>query len=181
MGAIVVTGVPGIGKTTVMEKASKAKKIEIVNYGTVMFEIAKKFGIENRDELRKLSPKKQREIQEIAAEKIHEMGDIILDTHSTIKTLKGYLPGLPEWVLKKLKPEVIVLVEAAPQEIAKRRQKDKSRERDKEMIEEIKEHQMINRYIATAYSAISGATVKIIYNHDNKVEDAAKALISVIT
>ena len=180
MGIIVVTGVPGIGKSTVMEKASIAKDIEIVNYGTVMFEIAKKFGVEKRDDIRKLESFKQREIQEKAAERIHEMGDVILDTHCTIKTPKGYLPGLPEFVLKKLKPEVIVLVEATPEEIAGRRQKDKTRERDNEMISEIEEHQMINRYTSMAYSAISGITVKIIYNHDNRIDEAAKALISVI-
>lgn len=180
MGIIVVTGVPGIGKSTVMEKASIAKDIEIINYGTVMFEIAKKFGVEKRDDIRKLESFKQREIQEKAAERIHEMGDVILDTHCTIKTPKGYLPGLPEFVLKKLKPEVIVLVEATPEEIAGRRQKDKTRERDNEMISEIEEHQMINRYTSMAYSAISGITVKIIYNHDNRIDEAAKALISVI-
>lgn len=180
MGVIVVTGVPGIGKSTVMEKASKVKDIEIVNYGSVMFETAQKFGIRKRDEMRKLDPEKQRMVQEKAAEKIHEMGDVILDTHCTIKTPKGYLPGLPEWVLKKLKPEVIVLVEATPQEIAGRRQKDKSRDRDKEMIGEIEEHQMINRYTSMAYSTVCGATVRIINNHDNRVEEAAEALISVI-
>lgn len=180
MGIIVVTGVPGIGKTTVMEKASRAKDIEIVNYGTVMFEIAKNFGIQKRDEMRKLIPEKQREVQEKAADNIHKMGSVILDTHCTIKTPRGYLPGLPEWVLKKIKPEVIVLVEATPQEIAGRRQKDKSRERDKEIIEDIEEHQMINRFTAIAYSTICRATVKIIYNHDNRVDEAVIALISVI-
>ena len=72
------------------------------------------------------------------------------------------------------------MVEATPEEIAGRRQKDKTRERDNEMISEIEEHQMINRYTSMAYSAISGITVKIIYNHDNRIDEAAKALISVI-
>jgi adenylate kinase len=33
---------------------------------------------------------------------------------------------------------------------------------------------MINRAAAMAYAALSGATVKIVFNHDNAVDDAVK-------
>ncbi len=111
----VVTGVPGVGKTSVMEGIAREKGIRIVNFGTVMLEIAKSKGlVEDRDQIRKLPVEVQRDIQQKAGQKIFEMGNALIDTHCTIKTPGGYYPGLPEWVLKTLKPNRIVLVEATP-------------------------------------------------------------------
>ncbi|HEC94388.1 MAG TPA: AAA family ATPase, partial [Thermoplasmatales archaeon] len=60
MGVIVVTGIPGVGKTTVMKKAAEGMNIRFVTFGTVMIEIAQRLGLaRDRDEMRKLSLKKQ--------------------------------------------------------------------------------------------------------------------------
>jgi adenylate kinase len=177
---MVVTGVPGVGKTSVMEGVAKEKGLKIVNYGTVMFEVAKNEDlVKHRDQIRKLSIAVQRDIQEKAAQRIFEMGNVIVDTHCTIKTPGGYYPGLPEWVLKKLKPDRIVLVEATVDEIVRRRAKDDSRTRDEEGIEGIKEHQMINRYVAMAYSMLTGASVKIVFNHDDALEKTIKEVLEI--
>jgi adenylate kinase len=175
LGVIVVTGIPGVGKTTVMKNAAAGMEINFITFGTVMVEIAKEIGyVKDRDDMRKLTLDQQRELQVLSAEKVESMKNVILDTHCTIKTPQGYMPGLPEWVINKLKPKSIVLVEADPEEIYNRRKNDTSRNRDPDTIEEINEHQMINRAAAMAYSAISGATVKIVFNHDNKLDEAVK-------
>ncbi|OYT61350.1 adenylate kinase [Thermoplasmatales archaeon ex4484_30] len=171
---VILAGIPGAGKTTVITKALKEKDMKFVTYGTVMFEIAKKMGVKARDEIRKLPAEKQREIQKKAAEEISRMGDVIVDTHCTIKTKEGYLPGLPYEVLKKLNPRLIILVEASEEEIIERRTKDKDiRDRDVESIEEIKEHQLMNKIAAMTYAALTGATVKIVKNNDGMLEIAA--------
>jgi adenylate kinase len=181
MGVIVVTGIPGVGKTTVMKKASEGMDIEFVTFGTVMIDIAKEIGlVKDRDEMRKLTLEQQKELQIKSAEKIASMGTVILDTHCTIKTLKGYLPGLPEWVIKKLNPTAIVVVEADPKEIFDRRASDSSRNRDPDTKEQINEHQMVNRSAAMAYAALSGATVKIVFNHDNAIDAAVKQAAPVL-
>lgn len=184
---VVVTGIPGTGKTTVASKAMELLHKEGINYrmityGDVMIEIAKSKGIaEDRDSMRKLDPKTQRNIQELAAEKIGSMeGNILVDTHCTIKTPRGYLPGLPEWVLRRLKPNAIILVEAKPEEIISRRSKDKSRTRDEETPESIQLHQDTNRNIAAAYSMLTGATVKIIQNPEKGIENAAREMAEVL-
>ncbi len=172
---VILAGIPGAGKTTVIKETLEEKSMKFVTYGTVMFDIAKKMGVKGRDDIRKLPIEKQLHIQKRAAEKIHEMGDVIVDTHCTIKTKAGYLPGLPYDILKKLKPRLIVLVEAAEQEIMQRRTKDKNiRERDVEDIEEIKEHQLMNRVAAMTYAALTGATVKIVKNNDGLLKTAAR-------
>jgi adenylate kinase len=186
MSVIVVTGTPGAGKTTVLKAALEmaAKEYVVVNYGDAMFETAAKAEhVKNRDELRKLPSSTQKKIQRRAAEKIAgkaENSCIIVDTHCTIKTPTGYLPGLPMWVLEALKPEKFVLIEAEPLEIVGRRRKDESRIRDAEVAADIEEHQQANRAIAMAYAALTGATVKIIKNHDDKLEDAARNLVSIL-
>ena len=175
MGVIVVTGIPGVGKTTVMKQAAEGIDIEFVTFGSVMIDIAKEIGlVKDRDEMRKLTLEQQKDLQIRSAEKVASMGDVILDTHCTVKTPKGYMPGLPEWVLKKLKPTAIVVVEADPDEIFNRRAKDATRNRDPDSEEEIAEHQQINRAAAMSYATLTGATVKIVFNHDDAIDEAVK-------
>ena len=175
MGVIIVTGIPGVGKTTVMKKAAKGMDIQFVTFGTVMIDIAKEMGLaKDRDEMRELSLEQQKQLQIKTAEKVAQMKNVIVDTHCTIKTPRGYMPGLPEWVIKKLNPTALVVVEADSEEIYNRRAKDATRNRDPDSEEEIAEHQQINRAIAMAYAALTGATVKIVFNHDNAIDDAVK-------
>jgi len=181
VGVIVVTGIPGVGKTTVMQRAAEGMDIEFVTFGTVMSDIAIKTGlVKDRDEMRKLSLEQQRTLQIKTAEKIGKMKNVIVDTHCTVKTPKGYMPGLPEWVLKKLNPTAIVIVEADPKEIYNRRAKDATRNRDPDSVEKIAEHQLINRAAAMAYATLTGATVKIVFNHDNALDDAVKEAAPVL-
>ncbi len=181
MGVIVVTGIPGVGKTTVMQKAAEGMDIQFVTFGTVMIDIAKELGlVKDRDEMRKLTLDQQKQLQIKTAEKVGKMKNVVLDTHCTVKTPKGYMPGLPEWVLRKLNPTAIVIVEADPQEIFNRRAKDTTRNRDPDSVEKIAEHQMINRAAAMAYATLTGATVKIVFNHDNALDAAVKEAEPVI-
>jgi len=181
MGVIVVTGISGVGKTTVMKKAAEGMDIEFVTFGTIMIDIAKEIGlVKDRDEMRKLTLDQQRDLQIRAAEIAGGMKNVVVDTHCTIKTPKGYMPGLPESVIKKLKPNTIVLVEADPEEIYNRRLKDITRNRDPDSKDKIAEHQQMNRAVAMAYAAISGATVKIVFNHDNAIDAAVKEAAPVL-
>jgi adenylate kinase len=181
LGIIVVTGIPGVGKTTVMKKAAEGMDINFVTFGTVMIEIAQEMKlVKDRDEIRKLTLEQQKKLQIKTAEKIAKMKNVILDTHCTIKTPKGYMPGLPEWVVKKINPIAIVLVEADPEEIYNRRANDKTRNRDPDTKEQINEHQMINRAAAMAYAALTGSTVKIVFNHDNAIDEAVKQATPVL-
>ncbi|MBU4245465.1 MAG: adenylate kinase [Nanoarchaeota archaeon] len=179
---VILTGIPGSGKTSILTESvavlnREGKKTVSVNFGDVMFETS---GVAHRDEMRKLPQEKQVENQKKAAEKIAQMArreNVIVDTHCTIKTPLGYLCGLPEWVLKNIKPNVIVLVEADPSEIKSRRDSDESRKRDEESSEDIDAHQILNRAAAISYCMLTGATMKIIKNRNDYLLDAVKDLI----
>ncbi|MBQ3473730.1 MAG: adenylate kinase, partial [Methanobrevibacter sp.] len=120
MKLVVLTGIPGSGSTTVLNKALEEVDYLHLNYGDIMTEIAIGEGIvDNRDALRKLPAETQKEIQAKAAKEIKQRSEndnVIVDTHCTINTPAGFLPGLPIWVLEELQPDLFVMVEANPVE-----------------------------------------------------------------
>lgn len=184
MKLIVLTGIPGSGSTTVLERTLKEVNYVHLNYGDVMTEIAIDNGLaSDRDELRKLSPETQKKIQKEAGAKIKKSSEnenVIVDTHCTISTPSGFLPGLPQWVLEKLKPNIFVLIESNPDEIMFRRISDESRTRDLEMYDDIKLHQEMNRATSMAYATLTGATVKILENHDGQLDLIVNQLVETI-
>lgn len=184
MKVVVIAGIPGSGSTTVLDHALENLDFINVNYGDAMLQIAQEKGIvEDRDELRMLSPDVQKEIQKSAAKSIRErskQNNIIVDTHCTIKTPAGFLPGLPKWVLEELQPDIFVLIEADADEILLRRISDTTRTRDMEMLKDINLHQEMNRSVSMAYAALTGATVKIIENHNDQLDNSVADMVETL-
>ena len=184
---VIITGVPGVGKTTVINEAlaklkSEGVEYQPINFGSFMFEVAKSEGlVENRDQMRTLDRADQKRLQQHAAQAIAKIpGNVMIDTHASVKTPKGYLAGLPEWVLRELMPDVIILVETDNDQILMRRLTDDTRNRDKEGARSISEHQEFNRSIAAAYAMMTGCTIKIIINSDHLLDFAAAEMADVL-
>lgn len=183
---VIVTGVPGVGKTTVLNGALElcreaGKNVALLNYGNVMFEEASKRGlVKARDEMRHLPVRIQVDLQLRASELIRQAeGNVILDTHMFINTPDGYMPGIPSWVAGSLKPDAIVLLEAEPEEISRRRNKDAAiRARESDTPERINEHQMMGRAGAAAISVQTGCTVVVLRNREGGHMEAARTIAS---
>ena len=184
MKLVVLTGIPGSGSSTLLGKALDNVDYVHLNYGDIMTEIAIKENIvQDRDALRKLSAEIQKEIQAKAAKEIKQRSEednVIVDTHCTINTPSGFLPGLPIWVLEELKPDLFILIEADPDEIIFRRLNDDTRVRDAQKAKDIQLHQEMNRATAMAYATLTGATVKILNNHDNHLDSSVSKLVDVL-
>jgi adenylate kinase len=182
---VVLTGVPASGGTTVTKKAiekleAEGQPFRMVTYSDVMLDEALRRGwVKVRDDIRKLDPVQQRDLQKIAARAIAQTGTtaLVVDTHATVRTAQGYLPGLPTWVLDELKPDLILIVEAAPSEIIRRRNDDKSRQRDTQDEAAVQQHQDVNKAICMAYAAYTGATVRILQNPDGQLDKAVAELV----
>jgi adenylate kinase len=181
----VVLGIPGVGKTTVLEAAAKHVELRRLNFGDHMFAEATKEGlVKDRDEMRKLPRHTQVTLQQRAAETLFKKsreGNCIVDTHASIKTPRGYMPGLPEPVLRALSPDAIVIVESNPKDIYGRRNKDSTRARDADTVEDIEQHQMLNRAFAAVYADLTNSTVLIVKNEEGRVEDAGKRIAHVFS
>jgi adenylate kinase len=184
---VIITGVPGVGKTTVVNEALKKLSLEgveykSINFGTFMFEVAMNEKIvQDRDQMRTLDRAVQKKLQQYAAKAISQIqGNVLIDTHASVKTPKGYLAGLPEWVLREIMPDSIVLVETDDDQILMRRLTDETRSRDKEGSRSIAEHQQFNRSFAAAYAMLTGCTVKIVINADFLLDRAAEDMATVL-
>ncbi len=184
---VMITGIPGVGKSTITRLALKRTAINfrLVNFGDLMFEEAVKQGlVKHRDEMRKLDPMVQKQLQLRAAQRIVEIArdePVLLDTHATIRTPLGYLLGFPKEVIETIRPNFIVIIEATPSEILGRRLRDLKRDRDVETEEQIQRHQDLNRAAAISYAMHSDALIKIIENHEDKgLEEAVNELVQVL-
>jgi adenylate kinase len=175
----IIVGIPGVGKTTVITRAAEMlnqkRKTTVVVFGTVMFEEAKKMGLKSRDEMRRMPVEDQRRLQEMAAQRIADMRDdiVLIDTHLFINTGEGYYPGLPMRLLSIMKPTNLVMVAAEPKEIAERRKKDQTRQRDIISAEDIQKELDISRVMVASCSILTGAPFAIIMNSDGGEDEAA--------
>ena len=175
----VVMGLPGAGKTTILKRfKEKHPNWKILIYGTLMIEKAKAFGVKDRDELRKSPIELQKKIQKEVAKELSkiEEKEVILDTHATIRTNNGYWPGLPKEVLEMLKVEGIILITAPYKEILERREKDKTRQRDKETEESLAMQDFMNKAICSTYAYEKNCSVMIIVNRNGELERAVGEL-----
>ena len=184
---VVIVGIPGVGKTTLVTRLvelikQKNKTVSVHSYGTVMLDEAMKNGVKDRDELRALPIEKQKELQKLAAEKISSMSDdvIFIDTHAFISTKAGFYPGLPNYVIQIMQPTNFIAITASPDEIHNRRMKDETRNRDPISIEDIKKELAVQDAMLSSCSVLSGSPMKVIFNHEGKVEKAADAVIGAI-
>ena len=184
---IIMVGIPGVGKTTLLSKIvehlkNHDKSVSVISFGTLMFEVAKENGLNDRDELRKLPVSRQQELQKIAAEKIaqHNEQVIIIDTHTFINSPEGYYPGLPEHVLKIIKPTNFVSVSAKPEEVYNRRMSDTTRNRDKITLTNVKKELDAQSGIISACAVITGSPVKHVLNREGKVDEAADKIINAL-
>jgi adenylate kinase len=184
---VVMVGIPGVGKTTLLSEMEEIikdhhKSVSVLSFGTLMFDVAKENGLSDRDELRKLPVSEQQKLQKLAAEKIavHDEDVVIIDTHAFISSQEGYYPGLPEHVLKIIKPTNFVSVSAKPEEIYNRRMSDTTRNRDKITLANVKKELDAQSGMISACAVITGSPVKYILNREGKVDEAADKIINAI-
>ncbi|HDN75811.1 MAG TPA: adenylate kinase [Acidilobales archaeon] len=195
---VVMVGLPGVGKTTVINLAVKKLKekgygVEVINFGDFMLKFMTEKGYaKDRDEIRRLPLTIQQEAQAKSAREIRRRFEEassryegtfigIVDTHALIKTETGLWPGLPKYVIEELRPHTIVVVEALPSEIVARQLRDRTRYRADYAKEElVRELLNLNRVFAISSATLVGASVSIVVNREGKAEEAAEEVVKVI-
>ena len=186
---IIVAGVPGVGKTTILQELETVAReknvpLKIVNFGNVMNDLFKKQGKDiHRDRMRRQDIELQSKVQQQAAGRIAKMpgnSALVVDTHMFVKTTDGIWPGTPIKVLKALDPSLIILIEADPEEVARRRTVDTSRERDSKGIDDAEADLQWSRYMASANAVLAGVPIQIVQNRDGQLRKSAEDLLKII-
>ena len=184
---VIVVGVPGVGKSTILSNATttlqkKGTSLSTVVFGSVMFEEAKKLGINDRDQIRKQTIDVQQRLQNLTADHISRLNDsiVVVDTHLFIKTQSGYYPGLPMSLILKINPERLILITANSEEILNRRKNDSTRARDLISDDEINRDIEVSLSMISSLSILTGAPFEIIYNHDNMIDSATSLLVELL-
>lgn len=181
---VIVVGIPGVGKTTVVQGVvSGYPEAKLVTFGTLMFEAARSLKwVKDRDEMRKMTVERQKRLQRIAAARVARMKEkaILVDTHLFIRTAEGFWPGLPFEVVRAMQPTHLVLVEATPEEIAKRRSADATRKRDSITVESLREELQIARSFLTVSSTLTGAPMMIVQNEQGRQDEVSKSIVRML-
>jgi len=188
-GTIIVAGIPGVGKTTVLQELEAVRQeknvdLKIVNFGDVMNQLFKKQGKGvHRDHMRRQDIALQTRIQQQAARKIARMSGIsslVVDTHMFVRTVDGLWPGTPRRVLEALHPDIIVLIEADPEEVSRRRISDTSRERESSKLEDVRADLEWSRYMASVNAVLEGVPVQIVLNPEGHQKQAAEDILTIV-
>lgn len=185
MTVTIAAGVPGVGSTRVCELARQRldDDYELLNYGDVMLEEAMASELAaGRDDLRKIPREEMRHLQRRAGEYIAGRArdrHLLVDTHFVLHTAHGFVPGLPEEVLREVNPDQLVLVEATPETIVERRAGSEHREYPVENAQTVEFHQQLNRSAAVTYSMHADAPIRVVSNVDD-IEDAVERLVTMV-
>lgn len=176
----VAFGIPGVGKSSITKPVVEKLGIERIHWGHIAFEIAKEKNIvDNIDMLRRQNLNIQKEIQSESVDRIVEQisknpdRNYLIETHAALKTPQGYLGGLNQDSIEKIKPEVIIVYEAEPGHVYHRRMVDPTRDRsDDTTIDEVKLNLDITRHYAANFAVLAAGTLFIITNKEGDLDYA---------
>ncbi|VVB73191.1 Adenylate kinase [uncultured archaeon] len=175
---LVVMGLPGVGKSSVLKGALEGRDIKVINYGDVAIEVAKKRKMTtDRDALISLPVKAHLELQDAVVAQLKDAPKTILDTHAVLKRRpSGYIPGLTPSLFKKVTIDALVFIDAPSDEIARRRKADPARARPAMTVEELDEIRRFSLSAISVYSASTGAPIYVITNREGRSKEAIRGL-----
>jgi len=175
---LIVMGLPGVGKSSILRGALEGRNIKVINYGDVAIDVAKSKKLTtDRDALISLPVKEHLKLQDSVVAKLKDTPNTILDTHAVLKRRpSGYIPGLTPSLFKKITIDALVFLDAPSEEIVRRRKADPTRTRPAMTTEELDEIRRFSLSAISVYSASTGAPIYVITNREGKSAEAIKAL-----
>jgi adenylate kinase len=187
---IMVTGVPGVGKSSVVSHPRiPAFGLSVRNFGAVMYNIAKAASIlSSPPELEAIDLNVRVGLQAKAAEEIDREANsvpVLIDGHLLVDTSRGFVPGLPIECVQKLKLDAIVVLSATADEVLQRRRTNSSKyAMFRNDVERVDLHQKALLEASLYYAVLSQASFEVLRNPDGKldqcVDDFQRVLRSIV-
>lgn len=170
MNRIILTGVGGVGKSTLAEKLTdKEDDLDHLCYGDVLIEYGQEeYGIEGRKQLNEfITTKDIEKCDELFLEEIYERSDgsdLLIESRGVSSTDYGRKYD-PFTNLEDIDPAGIVMIEAEPDRIHCQREKD-SKYREQLPVSEINIEQQMTRSEAMKYG--QDLETSVLYLDNNR-------------
>lgn len=178
---VVVVGVSGVGKSTVVEAVGeRLDSFTTLDHGTMVVEEARDRGLLDgrRDELSFEEYRRLR--RHVLSDTNARNDDLLLDSRCAIGSGGTHTPGLTRDALDDLDPDICYLLTAEPAVIRKRRLSDE-KDRDVPSVEQIRRELAVERSMASTVVMLTGAYFEIVPNGERSAEETAAALAESIT
>ena len=180
--AIIVVGIRGVGKSSVLNKVvKKYKGVRQLTFSDTMLEVCKEKGLaEDRDDLRKIPYDTYVNIKrETWDRRAGQKDDIIIDTHAFVEHTGRYVPGLPEESIRKFKNLCgLFFIDVDNDTIRARSERDKTRIREGHTDLELNNWRYANLAALSYYSTSLNIPLYVIFNEDGKLDQTVETFIS---
>lgn len=185
---IMVTGVPGVGKTTICKNPRVGDYgLLVQTFGELMLLQGREQNlIHNSSDLAKISLEIRQKLQSSAVDRIlHDAQSlpIVIDGHLLVDTPTGFVPGLPHQCVYNLDLTAIIILTAPATDIVLRRENNRAkyeRLNGSGGPERIELHQDLLIKASLQYALLSGASLECIPNRQDEIEGTVEALISLL-
>jgi len=182
-GTVVVSGVPGVGASRVCEGARRnlGEGVALVNFGDLMLEEALEHGLaDSREGLSGVPTHDRRMLQRRAGEYVARRApeeSLLVNTHLVVRTADGFVPGLPPGVLSDVSPSALVVVDASPETILRRRGTSERTFPD-EARPTVAFHRQLQNAAALSCAGATDAPIRHLPN-EGEIDEAAERLASI--
>lgn len=156
---ILVTGVPGVGKSTVIQALPTDLRQSAINFGSLMWEHLSEV-VDTRDAIRSLSSEELQRTRNDVAKCLPTV--CIVDCHLSITKSGVATPGIPSLFCERGFLAGIFLLEADPQTILERRSRRRSRDDAPQRTADIQKQQKYNRELAQDIARRCGCWIYVI-------------------
>lgn len=179
MRTVLVTGVQGVGKSTVTCLAAQSLGLEGWDYADLMMQVEPT--IRHKDDLRFIAWDDRVQVYRKVDELLTELfcpGDgrdtcILFENHLSIVDEVG-IRTFPHEDVRRYNSIGLVIVEAPPNDVLERRRTDQQRNRHIGSLAEVAEQQRINRREAALIGRLIDIPITTVTNNDR--EQAARQL-----